>query len=130
MSRVIRVIGIGENGAAGLSQETLEHIERADLLVGGERQLAFFKAFAGEKRALKSGLSVVVEELGRLRKDKDIVVLASGDPLFFGIAGYLSAKLGAEHLDILPHLSSVQLAFARLGEAGRMRCWKAYTAVR
>lgn len=48
MSRVIRVIGIGENGAAGLSQETLEHIERADLLVGGERQLAFFKAFAGE----------------------------------------------------------------------------------
>ncbi|UMY54521.1 MULTISPECIES: bifunctional cobalt-precorrin-7 (C(5))-methyltransferase/cobalt-precorrin-6B (C(15))-methyltransferase [Paenibacillus] len=117
MSRVIRVIGIGENGAAGLSQETLEQIERADLLVGGERQLGFFKAAAGEKRTLKSGLSAVVEELGRLREDKDIVVLASGDPLFFGIAGYLSAKLGAEHLDIMPHLSSVQLAFARLGES-------------
>jgi precorrin-6Y C5,15-methyltransferase (decarboxylating) len=114
---VICVIGIGENGAAGLSQETLERIERADLLVGGERQLAFFPAVAGEKRTLKSGLSAVVEELGRLREEKDIVVLASGDPLFFGIAGYLSAKLGAEHLDILPHLSSVQLAFARLGES-------------
>lgn len=103
MSKVIRVIGIGENGAAGLSQETLEQIERADLLVGGERQLGFFKAAAGEKRTLKSGLSAVVEELGRLREDKDIVVLASGDPLFWncrlfvcqaggGTSGYYAAS--------------------------------------
>lgn len=130
MSRVIRVIGIGENGAAGLSQETLEHIERADLLVGGERQLAFFKAFAGEKRTLKSGLSAVVEELGRLRNDKDIVVLASGDPLFLELQVICLPSWGL-NIWIFCRISARFSWRLRVSvKAGRMRCWKAYTAVR
>lgn len=130
MSRVIRVIGIGENGAAGLSQETLEHIERADLLVGGERQLAFFKVFAGEKRTLKSGLSAVVEELGRLREDKDIVVLASGDPLFLELQAICPASWGLNTWIFCRISAQFSWRLRALVKAGRMRCWKAYTAVR
>ncbi|MFB5759966.1 precorrin-6y C5,15-methyltransferase (decarboxylating) subunit CbiE [Paenibacillus medicaginis] len=109
------VIGIGEDGANGLTAESLRHIHNAGLLIGGERQLAFFQDFKGEKRVLKSGLAALVAELEERRSQEEIVVLASGDPLFFGIAGYLAGKLEAGSLEIIPHLSSVQLAFAKLG---------------
>jgi precorrin-6Y C5,15-methyltransferase (decarboxylating) len=111
----IYVIGIGEDGADGLKAEPLRHIHNADLLIGGERQLSFFQDFKVEKQVLKSGLAALVGELKERRTRERIVVLASGDPLFFGIAGYLAAKLEPGSLEIIPHLSSVQLAFARLG---------------
>lgn len=130
MSKVIRVIGIGENGAAGLSQETLEHIERADLLVGGERQLGFFKAAAGEKRTLKSGLSAVVEELGRLREHKDIVVLASGDPLFLELQVICLPSWGRNIWILCRILARFSWRLRVSVKAGRMRCWKAYTVAR
>lgn len=130
MSRVIRVIGIGENGAAGLSQETLEQIERADLLVGGERQLAFFEAAAGEKRTLKSGLSAVVEELGRLREHKDIVVLASGDPLFLELQAICLPSWGLSTWIFYPISARFNWHLRVLVKAGRMRCWKVYMVVR
>ncbi len=44
---------------------------------------------------------------------KNVVILASGDPLFFGIGSYLSSKIDVE---IYPYLSSIQLAFAKMGE--------------
>ena len=49
--------------------------------------------------------------------DKKIVVLASGDPLFYGVARYLCDKLGKERFDVIPHVSSMQLAFARVKES-------------
>ncbi|MFM9281378.1 precorrin-6y C5,15-methyltransferase (decarboxylating) subunit CbiE [Paenibacillus jiagnxiensis] len=115
MDNKIYVIGIGEDGADGLTAESLRHIHNADLLIGGERQLAFIQDFKGEKRVLKSGLAALVEELKERCTRERVVVLASGDPLFFGIAGYLAGKLEPGILDIIPHLSSVQLAFAKLG---------------
>lgn len=115
MDNKIYVIGIGEDGANGLTAESLRHIHNAGLLIGGERQLAFFQDFKGEKRVLKSGLAALVAGLEERRAREQIVVLASGDPLFFGIAGYLAGKLEAGSLEIIPHLSSVQLAFAKLG---------------
>lgn len=44
-------------------------------------------------------------------------MLASGDPLFFGIAGYLVRRFGPQQVEVIPHYSSVQLAFARLGDS-------------
>src|SRR5207248_4624414 len=46
-----------------------------------------------------------------------MVVLASGDPLFYGVARYLCDRLGKEHFEVLPHVSSMQLAFARIKES-------------
>lgn len=113
----IDIIGIGDNGAAGLATDLLRRIREADILFGGERQLGFFPDFHGERKVIKGGLSALTDELGRVRIAKKIVVLASGDPLFFGIAGYLVKRLGAHAIQIHPHLSSVQLAFARMGES-------------
>lgn len=93
-------------------------IDEADLLVGGERHLAFFPEFSGETLAVQEGLSKVVERVDAAQAaGRRVVVLASGDPNFFGIGGYLAGKLGAERLEIHPHLASVQLAFARIKES-------------
>jgi precorrin-6Y C5,15-methyltransferase (decarboxylating) len=112
MGEPIKVIGIGDDGQAGLLPSYLAWIKESEVLVGGERQLAFFPDYPGEKVIIKGGLSPLAE---RLREEtRRTVVLASGDPLFYGIGGYLAKQLGAH---IYPHLSSLQLAFARIGES-------------
>lgn len=109
----IQIIGIGDDGIASLSPTSLSYIENADILVGGERHLSFFPGFTGEKWPIQGGLPQLVDRLTMERATKNIVVLASGDPLFYGIGAYLTSKL--EGIQIHPFLSSVQLAFAAIG---------------
>lgn len=110
-----KVIGIGDNGAGSLLPLYLEWIDQSDILVGGERQLAFFPGYRGEKRVIKGGLAELTAGLRTEREQgRRIVILASGDPLFYGIGGYLASKLDVE---VYPNMSSVQLAFARMGES-------------
>jgi precorrin-6Y C5,15-methyltransferase (decarboxylating) len=61
-------------------------------------------------------LTPVVERIAG-SPGKRIVVLASGDPLFYGVARYLCDKLGKERFEVVPHVSSMQLAFARVKES-------------
>ncbi|BBH20483.1 precorrin-6Y C5,15-methyltransferase [Paenibacillus baekrokdamisoli] len=113
----IAIIGIGDDGTKGLSAKCLELVRSADVLAGGERHLSFFPEFRGEQIVVKSGLAEMVSNLGRLREDKHVVLLASGDPTFYGIAGFAAKKLGSDAVEIHPNLSSLQLAFARMGES-------------
>jgi len=112
MDKNIKVIGIGDNGRESLLPIYLQWIEQSELLVGGERQISFFPDYQGEKRVLKGGLASLVDELSK--ETRKTVILASGDPLFYGIGGFLSKKLPVE---VYPNLSSIQLAFARMGES-------------
>ncbi|MCI3923214.1 precorrin-6y C5,15-methyltransferase (decarboxylating) subunit CbiE [Paenibacillus sp. TRM 82003] len=116
-SYVVHIVGVGDDGAFGWSPEAASFVAQADVLVGGERQQAFVSSFAGERIVLKSGLTEVVGKIEALRGAKRVTVLASGDPLFFGIASYLAKKLGREAVRIHPHISSLQLAFAEMGES-------------
>jgi precorrin-6Y C5,15-methyltransferase (decarboxylating) len=108
-------VGIGDDGCAGLSSRAVNAVARAQVLVGGERHLAFFPQFAGERIVVASGLSAVIDRVADLSHDRTVCVLASGDPLFFGIGALVIARVGAEHVDVLPHPSAMQLAFARTG---------------
>ncbi|WP_227935521.1 precorrin-6y C5,15-methyltransferase (decarboxylating) subunit CbiE [Alkalihalobacillus deserti] len=107
----IKIIGIGDDGKQSLLPIYENWIYESEILVGGERQLAFFADYSGEKRVIKGGLNELVNELSQ--ESKKAVVLASGDPLFYGIGSYLAKKLDVE---IYPYLSSIQLAFARMNE--------------
>lgn len=111
MREKIKVIGIGDEGKQSLLSIYQQWIEESDILVGGERQLAFFPDYTGEKKSLKGGLSELVTDLSK--ETKKIVILASGDPLYYGIGSYLAKKLDIE---VYPYLSSIQLAFARMNE--------------
>ncbi|MBY0013003.1 precorrin-6y C5,15-methyltransferase (decarboxylating) subunit CbiE [Paenibacillus typhae] len=117
MDNVIYVIGIGEDGAGGLNAQSLRRVEESEVLCGGERQLSFFPRYSGQKLVLQGGLEAFAERLDGIYRERRAVVLASGDPLFFGIAGYLVRRFGPQHVEVIPHYSSVQLAFARLGDS-------------
>ncbi len=112
LQRSMKLIGIGDNGLESLLPQYVHWIEDCEVLVGGERVLEFFPSFTGEKIMIKGGLSALVERL--TAETRDTVILASGDPLFYGIGGYLAKKLDIE---VYPYMSSVQLAFAKMGES-------------
>lgn len=117
MGNLIYVIGIGEDGAGGLTPDSLSKVNNSEVLLGGERQLNFFSGYKGERIVLQGGLKPFTAKLEEVWRQRRTVVLASGDPLFFGIAGYLVRKFGPEHVEVIPHYSCVQLAFARLGDS-------------
>jgi precorrin-6Y C5,15-methyltransferase (decarboxylating) len=111
----VTLVGIGDDGCVGLTSRALGAVTRAQVLVGGERQLAFFPEHAGERIVLKAGLGAALERVAELAEDRNVCILASGDPLFFGIGRLVLDKLGAAHVEVIAQPSSVQLAFARAG---------------
>jgi precorrin-6Y C5,15-methyltransferase (decarboxylating) len=115
-ARPLVVVGIGDDGPAGLSAEARAHLAAAGVLAGGRRHLAFFPEWTGEKVVIEGDLSAVVARLRERYAAEKTVVLASGDPLFYGIGRLLLESFPRDDLLFLPHLSSVQLAFARLRE--------------
>ncbi len=115
------IVGVLDNGAEGLSRAALDRIRGADLLIGHTRTLALFAAEIRpdcETRDLSGALGRVPEWIEEgLAQGRQVVVLATGDPLCHGIARYLIGKLGRDRCRVLPNTSVVQLAFARLGLA-------------
>lgn len=109
----MRLIGIGADGKQSLLPLYEKWIYESDLLVGGERQLAFFPDYKGEKKVIKGKLTQFLADLQNY-KDKKVIIVASGDPLFYGIGGYLGSKLPIE---IYPSVSSIQLAFAKMKDS-------------
>jgi precorrin-6Y C5,15-methyltransferase (decarboxylating) len=115
MRRPVTVVGIGADGCAGLSSRAIGAVASARVLAGGERHLAFFPQFAGERIVLGRDLAGALDRLAALADEAAVCVLASGDPLFFGIGGRLLGRFPIEDLEFVPHPSSVQWAFARAG---------------
>lgn len=111
----VTVVGIGDDGCRSLTSRAMDAVTQAQWLVGGERQLAFFPQFHGEQLVIKDKLPALMERIGELAAENNVCVLASGDPLFYGIGGLLVKKLGSEQVEVVPHPSSVQWAFARVG---------------
>lgn len=112
--KTIYVIGAGVEGQEGFASRALELIGQAELLIGAERQLALFPEFAGEKIVVGDNPSEVAGNL--VREKRMTVVLASGDPLFFGIGRLLLRNLPAERLEFVPNVTSIQYAFAKIRE--------------
>ncbi|MBM7587611.1 precorrin-6Y C5,15-methyltransferase (decarboxylating) [Bacillus pakistanensis] len=112
MTNWMKMIGIGDNGPKGLLPQYIEWIYESDVLVGGERHLRFFQEFKKEKKVIKGGLSALTAELQQ--ETRNVVILVSGDPLFYGLGSVLAKKLP---LEIYPYISSVQLAFSRMQES-------------
>lgn len=110
------VIGIGADGAQGLGADLRKVIQDAHLVVGGRRHLAMVEGLgAGERVAWSSPMDATLERLTAQRGRPPAVVLASGDPLWFGIGRLLLQRFNASELRFHPAVSALQLAAARLG---------------
>ncbi|GGT20531.1 precorrin-6y C5,15-methyltransferase (decarboxylating) subunit CbiE [Streptomyces purpureus] len=119
MSSVISVVGIGADGWNGLSAAARDTLSAAEVLIGGPRQLDLLPpdACPGERLAWPSPLRPAVPGLLAAHEGRRVAVLASGDPLFYGIGRTLAETVGPDRLHVLPHPSSVSYACARLGWA-------------
>jgi precorrin-6Y C5,15-methyltransferase (decarboxylating) len=111
----ITIIGMGVS-SDDLTLRQRSTIETADILVGGRRLLEPFSQLPCRRQVIDKDLNRLGDFLSREMADHTIVVLTSGDPLFYGIGAYLARRLGADNLRILPNVSTVAAAFARLGE--------------
>ncbi len=110
----LSIIGLGLS-ARDLTEYHLSIIRNADVLAGGTRHLNYFPNFPGKKIEISKDLKGLTENLRQLMAaGLNIVVLASGDPLFYGIGAYLCQQFGKDSVRICPNISSVAAAFSRI----------------
>ena len=112
----IHIVGIGDDGLDGVTSTARALIEQADLLVGADHTLRLVPASDAERLVAGGNLDAIVERIAGQSNGR-VVVLVSGDPLFYGLARYLCEKLGKDRFEVVPHVSSMQLAFARVKES-------------
>lgn len=110
----IQVVGIGLEGGAGLTESGRQKVEQASVLVGSDRHLAYFPQHQGRRIGLKDLAKAIAAMKEAYGAGERLTVLASGDPLFFGLGRLLLAEFPAEALEFYPNVTSVQLAFNRL----------------
>ncbi len=116
MAHSVLVVGIGAQGPDSLPPILQKRIAQAGQLWGGKRLLAHWPDHPAEKVVIGANIIELMERL-RQRGQTRVVILASGDPGFYGIAGTLLRYLPPDQLEIAPHVTSLQLAFARAGIA-------------
>jgi precorrin-6Y C5,15-methyltransferase (decarboxylating) len=115
MSRWLSIVGVGEGGWPELSALGRSLVEGAALIVGGERHLAMLPPTIRAKRlSWAVPLTHTVEEIMRHR-GRPVAVLATGDPMHFGIGVTLARAVPMSEMLILPAVSAFGLAAARLG---------------
>ncbi|OBF50296.1 precorrin-6Y-methylase [Mycobacterium sp. 852002-50816_SCH5313054-b] len=110
---MIVVVGIGADGMAGLGEASRAELRRATVVYGSKRQLDLLDDTVPAPR--HEWPSPMLPALQALPVDDEIHIVASGDPLLHGIGGTLIRLYGADNIRVLPHVSSVTLACARMG---------------
>ncbi|MBO0734980.1 MAG: precorrin-6y C5,15-methyltransferase (decarboxylating) subunit CbiE [Alphaproteobacteria bacterium] len=114
MKRWLAVIGVGEDGLAGLSPAARALVGTAEVLVGGVRHLGMAPDTAAERIVWERPLRQTIDAIAA-RRGRRVTVLASGDPMWYGIGVTLSRRFSREEVVIVPQLSAFSLAAARLG---------------
>ena len=100
---------------ASVSPPVAEIICQADVLAGGDRLLDMFRDHPGQKIKLTTPLSGWLAEIKQQQEEgRKVVVLASGDPNYFGLARMLFKVIDPARVTVLPSVTTVQMAFARL----------------
>ncbi|MDY7037221.1 MAG: precorrin-6y C5,15-methyltransferase (decarboxylating) subunit CbiE [Thermodesulfobacteriota bacterium] len=111
----VHIVGIGID-PLDISPRLSEWIRDAQVIAGGRRQLDWFKDHPASRIILTSPIEEAVGKIKHeLEQGKNVVVLADGDPMFFGIGTLLTRRLGKDNCVIHPNVTTLQAATARLG---------------
>ena len=111
----ITIIGCGPGSSGYLSGAALTAVARADCLIGSERLLDLFKENAATRISVNAEVQKTIDEISKRYKTESVAVLVSGDPGISSLAKPVIKHFGIENCDVIPGVSSVQFAFARLG---------------
>jgi precorrin-6Y C5,15-methyltransferase (decarboxylating) len=109
----LSIIGIGEDGLAGLTAAARALLDTAEVLIGGKRHLAMIPDDGRERLAWPNPMHELIDDITRFR-GRPTAVLASGDPMCFGVGKHLAKGVPAAELSIIPAASAFSLAAARL----------------
>ncbi|PTE09298.1 precorrin-6y C5,15-methyltransferase (decarboxylating) subunit CbiE [Mesorhizobium helmanticense] len=116
-SRWLTIVGIGEDGVAGLGDEAKQLVAEAEVIFGGKRHLALMASLiTGEARAWPTPFDPDMRDVLALA-GRRVCVLASGDPFFHGVGAPLARKVKLREMHVIPAPSAISLAAARLGWA-------------
>ena len=113
-----KIIGVLDNGIDGLTPTALSAIQSAEVVIAATRTLTLFSDHISQAKQLDltGHLTAVPQWINKaLQANQQIVVLATGDPLCHGIGSFLYKKLTKDQLQIIPNVSSIQLAFSQFG---------------
>ena len=110
---MLNVVGIGPGNEGYITEVGKKIIAKSDVLIGGKRNLEIFENFCGEKIVLGANL-VEIKNYINENIEKNITVIASGDPSVYGIGKYLSKNVDNEKMEIIPGISSMQYMFSRI----------------
>lgn len=110
----LHIVGIGEEGMAGLLPATRAVVEAAEVIIGGERHHRLSEAVTAERLSWPSPFDALIDTLKSL-KGRRVVVLATGDPLWFSVGARIGRAIDPAEITYHPQLSAFQLAAARMG---------------
>lgn len=110
----LNVVGIGPGSKGYVLPEALKAIENAKVLVGGKRALDGFAKDNQRCITIGANLKIVIDEIKSELLHTDVVVMVSGDPGFHSMLVRLKKEFNDEQIKVVPGISSLQLAFARL----------------
>jgi precorrin-6Y C5,15-methyltransferase (decarboxylating) len=113
----ITIVGIGDDGLAGLTESARRTVLGADVILGAEATLGLMGAAPGRRVALDPEMTAALRQVREALSARNPVLVNYGDPLFYGVARYLCDRLGKDQFEVVPHVSSMQLAFARVKES-------------
>ncbi len=112
--RWLHIVGIGEDGMEGLSAATRAVVEAAEIIVGGDRHHRLSDNVTAERVAWPSPFDALIDLLTSHR-GRRVVVLATGDPLWFSVGARIGRSIPPSEITYHPQLSAFQLAAARMG---------------
>jgi precorrin-6Y C5,15-methyltransferase (decarboxylating) len=111
------ILGIGDDGLAGLTDSARRILASSDVILGAASTLGLLRDLPARKIALEPEMSAALRQVKDAVGARNPVLVSSGDPLFYGVARYLCDRLGKDSFEVVPHVSSMQLAFARVKES-------------
>lgn len=114
MTRWLSIVGVGDDGLDGLPAVARSLVDDAEAFMGGDRHLAMLPDDGREKRPWPSPLSQIMDEI-ETRRGQRLCVLATGDPMFFGIGVTLARRIPFDEMIVVPAPSAFSLTCARLG---------------
>jgi len=113
MSPWLTIIGVGDDGLAGLSLSTRVLIDTAEVLVGGDRHQAMVPDTRAERLTWVGGLEAATDRIARWR-GRRVVVLATGDPMYYGAGANLTRRFDPGEITVLPYPGAFSFAAARM----------------
>ncbi len=112
----IVIVGCGPGSPAYVTEAARQAVARAEVLAGSRRLLDLFPDGPADRIAVDADVSGLLDKIADIRAaGRIIAALVSGDPCLFSLAQSVAKRFGREHCELIPAVSSVQVAFARLG---------------